>query len=60
MKINRARLRETLAKKGLNQVYIDEIDECIRITQVLDQFKRDNGLPSRDDWEEYQRKLKIA
>jgi hypothetical protein len=60
MEINREHLRKVLADKGINQIYIDEIDECIRITQILDQYKRTKGLPSREDWDNYKEQLKIG
>ena len=59
MKIDRPRLRNALKKKGFNQVHIDEIDECVRIKQLLDKFKEEKGLPDDEAWKNYEKGLKL-
>ena len=48
--IDRTLLRNVLKTKGFNDVWIDEIDECVRIKQLLDEFKKEKGLADDEQW----------
>jgi hypothetical protein len=38
-----------LRKKGFNEVWIEEIAESVKVKQLLDDFKREKGLPV-EEW----------